>query len=156
MLTRLGAKVPWVDIRVGAYAVITDEEGRMLLPHWREAGLGSGWTLPGGGMEPGEHPETTAVREVLEETGFEAELGDLLGIDSIIIPGANRRPEHQGRPLQSLRVMYRANILRGALRVEHGGSTDDVAWFAQEEIDRLDRVELVDIARGHAGLLTHV
>ncbi len=31
------------------------------------------WVLPGGGLDPGELPETGAVREVLEETGFLSE-----------------------------------------------------------------------------------
>jgi 8-oxo-dGTP pyrophosphatase MutT (NUDIX family) len=32
------------------------------------------WTLPKGTAEEGEDPETTALREVLEETGIEAEI----------------------------------------------------------------------------------
>ncbi|HEU0000149.1 MAG TPA: NUDIX domain-containing protein, partial [Ktedonobacteraceae bacterium] len=34
-----------------------------------------GWDIPGGHVEPGEHPEETVRREVLEETG--ATLGEL-------------------------------------------------------------------------------
>ncbi|GAB3192242.1 NUDIX hydrolase [Nesterenkonia suensis] len=145
-----------MDLRVGVYAVITDDQGRMLLPHWRDEGIGTGWTLPGGGMEPGEHPADTAVREVLEETGYDVELGEILGVDSAVIPGDRRKAAQLGTPLQALRIIYRAHITGGSLRVEQGGSTDDVAWFRPEEIDELHRVGLVDVARRQAGLLTSV
>lgn len=139
---------------MGVYAVITDDEGRMLLPHWRDEGIGTGWTLPGGGMEPGEHPADTAIREVLEETGYDVELDGLLGVDSAVIPGDRRKTAQRGTPLQALRIIYRAHIVSGSLRVEQDGSTDDVAWFRPEEIDLLERVTLVDVARRQAGLLT--
>ncbi len=32
------------------------------------------WVLPGGGRDPGEAPEAGAVREVLEETGYQVEI----------------------------------------------------------------------------------
>jgi 8-oxo-dGTP pyrophosphatase MutT (NUDIX family) len=37
------------------------------------------WELPGGGILPGEHPETTLCREVQEETGVCVEIVELLG-----------------------------------------------------------------------------
>lgn len=141
-----------VRIRVAAYAVVLDADGRLLLSHWNGPAGRSGWTMPGGGLELGEHPAETVVREVREETGYDVEAGDLLGIDSIVI-----RPErHDDRahgPVQGLRIVYRARVVGGALRAEADGSTDDAAWFAPDEVDRLDRVELVDAARRFAGLL---
>lgn len=141
-----------MDLRVAAYALITDDAGRLLLPHWHQ-GPG-GWTLPGGGIDPGEDPADGVVREVREETGFEAEIEELLGIDNMIIPGDRRlSAEKRGVPMQALRIVYRARITGGELTVEQGGSTDDVAWFTQEEIDGLKRVSLVDVGRRLAGLI---
>ncbi|MFD6139902.1 NUDIX hydrolase [Promicromonospora sp. NPDC060271] len=140
-----------IDLRVAAYAVITDDQGRMLLPHWSEHAH-SGWTMPGGGLDPGEDPADAAVREVLEETGYHVELDGLLGIDSFVIPAAERvRPSE--RPVQALRIVYRAHVTGGELRVEEDGTTDDVAWHTPEEIDALDRVPLVDLSRRWAGLI---
>lgn len=140
-----------IDLRVAAYAVITDDQGRILLPHWSEYAH-SGWTMPGGGLDPGEDPADAAVREVLEETGYHVELDGLLGIDSFVIPAAERvRPSE--RPVQALRIVYRAHIIGGELRVEVDGSTDGVAWHTPEEVDALDRVPLVDLSRRWAGLI---
>ena len=135
--------------RVAAYAVIV-ESGRVLLPHWVEGGR-SGWTLPGGGIDPGEHPADAAVREVLEETGYHVVLDELLGIDSHVILAADRLDPADG-DLHGVRVVYRAHVVGGELRDEVDGSTDTAAWFELAEIDGLDRVELVDIALRMAGV----
>ncbi|NLS09314.1 NUDIX domain-containing protein [Nesterenkonia sp. MY13] len=143
-----------MDIRIAAYAVVTDEDGRMLLPRLT-AEFNNRWTLPGGGTDPGEDPNDAVVREVFEESGYEVTVDELLGIDNMVIPGEKRlkRSDRYGVPMQSLRIIYRAHITGGELTPEADGSTDDVAWFAPEEIDRLDRVELIDTARRWAGLL---
>jgi 8-oxo-dGTP diphosphatase len=38
------------------------------------------WDLPGGFLEPGEHPEVGLIRELREETGLEGVVGPLLGV----------------------------------------------------------------------------
>ncbi|MCP2266684.1 hypothetical protein ACFQHV_20970 [Promicromonospora thailandica] len=57
------------------------------------------------------------------------------------------------RPGHALRIVYRARITGGELRVEEDGSTDGVAWHTPAEVAALDRVTLVDVALRWAGLL---
>jgi ADP-ribose pyrophosphatase YjhB (NUDIX family) len=138
-----------MDIRVAAYGVIVDDDDRILLAHWRENGR-SGWTLPGGGIDPGEDPVHAVVREIAEETGYTAEAGDLLGIDSHIVPAEHRFVPDAG-PLHALRIVYRANVVSGSLTNELEGSTDEAAWFKLDSIPSR-RVELVNVALRMAGL----
>lgn len=131
-----------MDIRIAAYAVITDGD-RILLAHWNEHGR-NGWTLPGGGLEGIEHPAEAVVREVFEETGYHAKVEELLGVDTMIVPAEQR---HTGTaPLYALRIIYRASLLGGELRPEQGGSSDDARWMPLDEVATLKRVSLVDIA----------
>ncbi|MGW1495155.1 NUDIX domain-containing protein [Streptomyces sp. NPDC002402] len=59
-----------------ASAVVTDEQGRILLQRRRDNDL---WALPGGGMEMTDSLPGTAVREVKEETGLDVEITGLVG-----------------------------------------------------------------------------
>jgi ADP-ribose pyrophosphatase YjhB (NUDIX family) len=138
-----------MDIRVAAYAVIVDGS-RVLLAHWNQNGR-SGWTLPGGGIEPGEDPSDAAVREVREETGFDAELDALIGVDSRVIPDSQRVAG--SGPLHALRIVYRAHIVSGELSNERDGSTDEARWFELSAIRSLRKVSLVDAGLRFAGLI---
>ena len=134
-----------MDMRVAAYAVIVDDDERILLSHWIE-GRRPAWTMPGGGLEPGEDPERAVKREVREETGYRVQVGDLLGIHSRVIPPGRRIPDGATEPLHTLRIVYRATILGGRLRNEIDGSTDRAEWFPLAGVRSLQRVRLVDIA----------
>jgi 8-oxo-dGTP diphosphatase len=130
-----------MDERIAAYGVIIQHDDEMLLAHWT---AGAQWTLPGGGLEAGEDPVDAATREIFEETGYEASIGRLLGVDSFVIR-AEDRIEGVG-DLRAVRMIYEATITGGALKNELDGSTDDARWFPLGIIPSLPRVALVDAA----------
>lgn len=138
-------------MRVAAYAVVTDDDGRILLARWIE-GRRVAWTMPGGGLEPGEAPEDAVRRELREETGYTVRVGELLGIHSRVIP-ASQRVTASDQPLHTLRIVYRASVSGGKLRFETDGSTDMAEWFTLKSVSELQRVKLVDIALRMAGIL---
>lgn len=66
-------------IVVGASVAVLDEQGRILLQHRTDDGT---WGPIGGALEPGEHLEDCARRELQEETGLSAESFVLYGVAS--------------------------------------------------------------------------
>ncbi|OAH15251.1 NUDIX hydrolase [Streptomyces jeddahensis] len=130
------------ELRVAAYAVCV-RDGQMLLARWVAGDGTKHWTLPGGGMDHGEDPYDTVIREVGEETGYTVQPAALLGVHSVL----RRYPRRLGTvaDFHGLRIVYEAQITGGALRYEENGSTDMAAWQALEDVPRLQRVELVDI-----------
>jgi predicted kinase/ADP-ribose pyrophosphatase YjhB (NUDIX family) len=135
---------PAFDTRFAAYGVIVDDADRILLALWNGP-TEPRWTLPGGGVELGETPERAAVREVREETGYQVELDGLLGTDVIAIPAAERLSGIP-RPLQAVRMIYRARIVGGVLTNEIGGSTDEARWIPLADVAGVPTVSLVDAA----------
>ena len=132
------------DTRLAAYALVVDDRERVLLALWNE-GPEPEWTMPGGGVELDETPAEGAVRELLEETGYDVELGPLLGVDTHVVP-ASERLDPPGRPMKSVRVVYRARVVGGELRHEVDGTTDEARWIPLAEVPSLNRVPLVDAA----------
>lgn len=130
------------ELRVAAYAVCV-RDGQVLLARWVARDGTKKWTLPGGGMDHGEDPLDTVVREVEEETGYHAEMTALLGLDSV----RRRYPRKLGAfaDFQGLRIVYEGRIAGGELRNETDGSTDLAAWHPLESVAALNRVELVDV-----------
>lgn len=138
-----------MEIRVAAYAVV-EQQGKLLLTHWRRGHL-HGWTLPGGGLEPGEDPRDAVVREVFEETGLEARVGKLLGVDSRVMV-REEVPEGVDPELHTIRIVYRATAKEGQLRNEVDGSSDEARWVPLREVRGLRTLSLVQIALRMAGI----
>ncbi|GAB3269676.1 NUDIX domain-containing protein [Microbacterium sp. MEC084] len=140
-----------MDMRVAAYCVIVDDEDRVLLSRWIE-GRVPAWSMPGGGLEPGEDPADAARREVWEETGYEVRLDALLGIDSHVIPAKKRLNREASGPLHALRIVYRATVVGGTLTHEVDGSSDMAEWVPLSKVRGIERVSLVDKALDMAGI----
>jgi 8-oxo-dGTP diphosphatase len=62
---------------LGAFAIILDEDKRVLLCHRTDYDL---WNLPGGGVETNESPWEAVVREVKEEVGLDVKVEKILGL----------------------------------------------------------------------------
>ncbi len=62
---------------IGAFAIIFDDQSRVLLSHRRDLDV---WNLPGGGVESGEIPTEAVIREVKEETNLEVVVEKLVGV----------------------------------------------------------------------------
>jgi 8-oxo-dGTP diphosphatase len=109
--------------RVGAYGICRDGSGRVLLAHNSHLSSFPGlWTLPGGGVDQGEHPDDTVVREFAEETGLKVRIEGLRTVTADVarLPGGDL--EHTDR------IVYDVTAVGGSLRDEAEGTTDLVAW----------------------------
>ncbi|MCK8431617.1 NUDIX hydrolase [Streptomyces sp. D2-8] len=128
---------------MAAYAICV-RDGQILLARSPARDGTPEWVLPGGGMEHGEDPYDTVVREVEEETGYRIEVTGLLGVNSsqrVFRDGFRRPVDHHG-----VRFVYEGRIIGGELRNEVNGSTDLAAWQDLDTVPGLVRISMVDIA----------
>ncbi|SNS87599.1 ADP-ribose pyrophosphatase YjhB, NUDIX family [Asanoa hainanensis] len=115
--------------RIGAYGLCRDGDRVLLARSSDKSDFPGVWQIPGGGLEHGEAPAHALVREYREETGLEIEIGrPLTALASV-------------RELRDIDVVwhydlivYEVTVLRGTLRSEAAGTSDDVAWVDQRDL----------------------
>ncbi|MET7417774.1 NUDIX domain-containing protein [Dactylosporangium sp. NPDC005555] len=140
--------------RFAAYAVCTDRRSRVLLTRISDGYPGGGsWHLPGGGTDFGEQPGVALIRELVEETGQEGRIVELLGVASHR-DAAQLGPEGYPIDWHGVRAFYRVHVARSSRPVIHdvGGSTADARWFDPEDLDELQLTEVTEEALRGAGL----
>jgi 8-oxo-dGTP diphosphatase len=100
---------------IGAFAIITDAENRILLCLRNDYDL---WNLPGGGVDGGEAPWECVVREVKEETGLNIVVEKLIGLYS--------KPENN-----DLVFSYKCKIVSGTIQIND--EAKEIEYFHFDE-----------------------
>jgi 8-oxo-dGTP diphosphatase len=117
-----------VLLREGQVALVRSSNPRHVPPLW--------W-LPGGGIDFGEAPQDTLVREFFEETGLHVVEPELLGVTSDV------RHRDNGDKIHTVRILFTVTYESGEMSHEVHGTTDHAAWF---DVSELENVNIADYA----------
>jgi 8-oxo-dGTP pyrophosphatase MutT (NUDIX family) len=115
--------------RIAAYAIVL-AEGKLLATQFSDLTAVPGlWGLPGGGMNDGETPSQTVIREVREETGQELDVSHLLDLQTDHWIG--RAPNGVVEDFHAVRIIYAGSCPSPTAAVVHdlGGTTSEAAWI---------------------------
>lgn len=75
----MSVRALWAPVALGVAALVTDDQGRVLLVRHSYS---PGWRLPGGGVGRGEPPAHTILRELGEEVGLCGGSADFVSLHS--------------------------------------------------------------------------
>lgn len=128
----------------GAYGLCRDPSGQLLLVRIT-SGLDEGlWTLPGGGIEWGEHPDDAVLRELEEETGI-ADVRSIR-VNAIYSHKYMRSEDRLYDSVHYIGIIYDLTLGRFDLRFEQDGSTDRCEWFTEDQVRQLPLTPIVEFA----------
>lgn len=119
-----GYRTPKVDVR----GALVDSRGRVLLTRERSDGR---WSLPGGWADPGDTPREAVLREVREETGYGAEVVELVAVLD--------RDAQQMRPALAVAVYKMFFLCRATGQVAPPDELEtlEIGWFGLDELPEL-------------------
>ncbi|NYE37037.1 8-oxo-dGTP pyrophosphatase MutT (NUDIX family) [Nocardioides cavernae] len=155
VLEALADHQPFRKQRVAAYALVTrrrDGVDEVLLTRLSPTAAHPGrWTLPGGGVDHGEHPAVALAREVEEECGLACEVGALLGVHDTHFSGT--APSGRLEDYHGVHLVHAAVVADGEPSVvEQDGTTDAVAWVPVADVASGD-VPVLDLVVHALGVL---
>jgi 8-oxo-dGTP diphosphatase len=123
---------------VRSYGILIDNDRVALVRSSNPRHVPPLWWLPGGGIDFGEAPEDTLIREFLEETGLVVDNPQLLGVTSDV------RRRDNGDKIHTVRIIFSVGLVGGELHHEVHGTTDHAAWF---DLSDLETMNVADYAR---------
>lgn len=121
----------------GVVGAILEKDGRILLVKEAKTSAKGKWSHPAGWIEVGENPVEAVKREVKEETGFEFEPRNVLGVYSLFKSEADAT--HHG-----IKLIYIGTISDNKV-AELADDILETNWFTPEEIARMDLKTLRDL-----------
>lgn len=133
-------------IRLGASAIIFNDEGKFLLTQRTDNGQ---WCLPGGAVESGETVAEACEREVLEETGLSVRVKRLVGVyshpDQLVV-------YKDGHKAFIVAIHFEAEVISGEPGLSN--ETTDFGYFTLEEMEKLEmlgrhRERILDTFENH-------
>lgn len=96
------------------------------------------WTLSKGKVERGENEEEALVREIKEELGLKARVGEKLGTNSYLMYHPERGRIRKEVSYFLAQAAYEELVLE---KKEGGGGLDDARWATRAEISELNLYE---------------
>jgi 8-oxo-dGTP diphosphatase len=127
---------------VGVGGVVIDK-GRALLIRRASEPLRGEWSIPGGMLELGETLEQGVARELLEETGLQVRVLELIEVFERIVYAPKGESRHGGDRQRPRFHYVIADYLCERVSGEHAAASDvtDVAFAREEELDRFSLTE---------------
>ena len=125
---------------VGIGGVVIDQGRALLIRRGSEPLLGE-WSIPGGTLELGESLQEGVARELLEETGVEVRVLDLIEVFDRIFPAeeATHKSTERKPRFHFVIVDYLCERLSGNPRA--GSDVTDVALVREEELPQYHLTE---------------
>lgn len=121
-----------------AKAIIIKDGSILLIKNKDVAGLGVWYSLPGGRQRFGENLHQAIVREVLEETGYEIEVGKLAFVREYV--HLNHELRFYGKPSHKIEFMFECKFVGVNSSEPQERILDDeqetVVWYDLASLDR--------------------
>ena len=120
---------------VGVGGVVIENGRALLIRRGSEPLLGE-WSIPGGTLELGESLQQGVARELLEETGLEVQVLDMIeAFDRIFLDPAAPNAENRPRPKYHYVIVdYLCERLAG--EAQAGSDVTDIAYAAEAELEK--------------------